>query len=101
MTVTTVAHYHFPPTAREMVLERLLPVAQATLGEPGLEYFHIIETPSDEGHLILIEGWKDNEALASHRERPHFLDGLLGSVVPLLRERNVHTGSPAFEEQFS
>ena len=101
MTVTTVAHYHFPATVREMVLERLLPVAQATLSEPGLEYFHILETPSDEGHLILIEGWKDSQALASHRERPHFLEGLLGSVVPLLRERDVHIGAPAFEEQFS
>ena len=101
MTVTTVAHYRFPAMAREVVLERLLPVAQATLSEPGLEYFHILETPSDAGHLILIEGWKDHEALASHRERPHFLDGLLGSVVPLLQDRNVHIGTPAFEEQFS
>lgn len=101
MTVTTVAHYHFPATAQEVVLERLLPIAQATLSEPGLEYFHILQTPGEEGHLILIEGWKDHEALASHRERPHFLDGLLGSVVPLLRERSVHIGAPAFEEQFS
>ncbi|WP_395405719.1 putative quinol monooxygenase (plasmid) [Arthrobacter sp. UC242_113] len=101
MTVTTVAHYRFPPAAREAVLERLLPVAQTTRDEPGLKYFHILETPSEEGHLILIEGWKDQEALARHRERPHFRDGLLGSVVPLLYERSVHISTPAFEEQFS
>ncbi|MFF2245907.1 putative quinol monooxygenase [Arthrobacter sp. NPDC058130] len=101
MTVTTVAHYHFPATAREAVLERLLPVAQATLSEPGLEYFHILETPSDEGHLILIEGWKDEDTFASHRETPHSIDGLPESVVPLLQERTVHIGAPAFEEQFS
>jgi quinol monooxygenase YgiN len=101
MTVTTVAHYHFPAAAREAVLEQLLPVAQATLSEPGLEYFHILETPSDEGHLILVEGWKDQETFASHRETPHFVDGLLGSVVPLLAERTVHISTPAFEEQFS
>ncbi|MEY9775558.1 putative quinol monooxygenase [Arthrobacter sp. MW3 TE3886] len=101
MTVTTVAHYHFPATTREAVLGRLLPIAQATLTEPGLEYFHILETPSDEGHLILIEGWRDRDALATHRERPHFIEGLLGSVVPLLQERTVHIGAPAFDEQFS
>lgn len=96
MSVTSIAHYRLGegPEA-EHTLALLRPVALATRAEEGNLYFHAVRDASEPGHLILIEGWRDADALAAHRETAHFRGGLLGAVVPRLLGREVFVGAPA------
>lgn len=97
MTIATLARYTMAPGRRAAVLTALQPALDATAAEPGCRYVHVFEDEADPAVLVLVEGWVDAAALARHRTTPHFLDVLMGQVVPLLSGREVLRLTTTFE----
>jgi (4S)-4-hydroxy-5-phosphonooxypentane-2,3-dione isomerase len=46
--------------------------AQASLGEPGVLRFDVIQDQADPAHVVLAEVYRDDEASAAHKLTPHY-----------------------------
>jgi (4S)-4-hydroxy-5-phosphonooxypentane-2,3-dione isomerase len=46
--------------------------ARASLGEPGVLRFDVIQDDADPGHVVLVEVYRDAEAAAAHKQEPHY-----------------------------
>jgi (4S)-4-hydroxy-5-phosphonooxypentane-2,3-dione isomerase len=46
--------------------------ARASLGEPGVLRFDVIQDQADPAHVVLVEVYRDDEASAAHKLTPHY-----------------------------
>ena len=46
--------------------------ARASLGEPGVLRFDVIQDNDDPDHVILVEAYRDADAAAAHKQEPHY-----------------------------
>ena len=46
--------------------------AQASLGEPGVLRFDVIQDQADPAHVVLVEVYRDERAPAAHKLTPHY-----------------------------
>ena len=46
--------------------------AKASLGEPGVARFDVIQDQADPGHVVLVEAYHDDDAAAAHKQTPHY-----------------------------
>jgi autoinducer 2-degrading protein len=46
--------------------------AKASLGEPGVARFDVIQDHADPGHVVLVEVYRDDDAAAAHKQTPHY-----------------------------
>jgi (4S)-4-hydroxy-5-phosphonooxypentane-2,3-dione isomerase len=46
--------------------------ARASLAEPGVLRFDIIQDQADPAHTVLVEVYRDDEASAAHKLTPHY-----------------------------
>ncbi|SUZ33634.1 hypothetical protein ROE7235_03407 [Roseibaca ekhonensis] len=86
--IVLVAKYHVKPGQMDAVighLKTMAPLVKAN--EPGCAYYTASRARDDENLLMLVEHYTDEDALAQHREMPHFKDIIEGKVVPLLEKR--------------
>ena len=74
--------YKCKPGLREEFLERILSegIDEKSRAEEGNFKYDYYLPFDDNGELLLVEKWKDDEALAAHGKQPHFL--LLGELKP-------------------
>lgn len=61
----------------------------ASRSEPGNIAFDLYRKAGDPRSYALLERYASREALAAHRETPHFQDVMLGRILPLLESRTV------------
>ena len=75
----------------EAALKRMAPLVKA--GEPGCTLYHANRSTEKPDLFLLYEHYRDEAALAAHRETPHFKEIIEGTIVPLLdkRERELYT----------
>jgi autoinducer 2-degrading protein len=75
----------------EAALKRMAPLVKA--GEPGCTLYHANRASDNPDLFLLYEHYRDQAALAAHRETPHFKEIIEGTIVPLLdkRERELYT----------
>jgi len=86
--IVLVAKYHVKPGQMDAViahLEEMAPLVKAH--EPGCALYTASRSRQDENLLMLVEHYVDDDALAKHREMPHFKQIIEGRVVPLLEKR--------------
>jgi (4S)-4-hydroxy-5-phosphonooxypentane-2,3-dione isomerase len=69
-----VVHVHarVRPGRVEDFLAATLVNAQASLGEPGVLRFDVIQDQADPGHVVLVEVYRDDDASAAHKLTPHY-----------------------------
>ena len=65
-------HVRVVPGRVEDFLAASLVNAQASLGEPGVLRFDVIQDEADPAHVLLVEVYRDAEAAAAHKETPHY-----------------------------
>jgi autoinducer 2-degrading protein len=53
-------------------LEATLVNARASLGEPGVLRFDVIQDSEDPDHVVLVEVYRDAAAAAAHKQEPHY-----------------------------
>src|SRR5215472_3471903 len=69
-----VVHVHARvwPGRVEDFLAATLVNAQASLAEPGVLRFDVIQDEADPAHVVLVEVYRDAEAPAAHKLTPHY-----------------------------
>jgi (4S)-4-hydroxy-5-phosphonooxypentane-2,3-dione isomerase len=69
-----VVHVHarIRPGRAEDFLAATLVNARASLGEPGVLRFDVIQDLADPEHIVLVEVYRDDEASAAHKLTPHY-----------------------------
>jgi quinol monooxygenase YgiN len=92
--IVLVAKYTVKPghgDAVEAALKRMAPLVAAN--EPGCALYHANRATDNPDLFLLYEHYRDQAALAAHRETPHFKEIIEGTIVPLLdrRERELFT----------
>ena len=46
--------------------------ARASLAEPGVLRFDVVQDQADPAHIVLVEVYRDEEAPAAHKLTPHY-----------------------------
>ena len=46
--------------------------ARASLAEPGVLRFDVLQDRADPGHVVLVEVYRDEQAPAAHKLTPHY-----------------------------
>lgn len=101
MTIVVAGCAPIRRDARDSVMDAASTMRRATLGEPGCISYRFgfaLDEPDD---LILIEVWRDGQALATHLSSEHFtaFADLLRSALkatPSFTQWDVATASPLF-----
>jgi (4S)-4-hydroxy-5-phosphonooxypentane-2,3-dione isomerase len=65
-------HVRVRPERVEEFLAASLVNARASLGEPGVLRFDVIQDQADPAHVVLNEVYRDVEASAAHKLTPHY-----------------------------
>jgi len=60
------------PGQVEEFLAATLVNARASLGEPGVLRFDVIQDEADPAHVVLVEVYRDADAPAAHKLTPHY-----------------------------
>jgi autoinducer 2-degrading protein len=63
---------HVRPERAEDFLAATLVNAQASLAEPGVLRFDVLQDRADPAHVVLTEVYRDDEASAAHKLTPHY-----------------------------
>ena len=56
----------------EAFLAATLVNAQASLDEPGVLRFDVLQNQADPQHVVLVEVYRDDDASAAHKLTPHY-----------------------------
>lgn len=64
-------------------LEATLANARASLQEPGIARFDVVQQQDDPTHFVLVEVYRDAGAPARHKETPHYA-AWRDAVAPLM-----------------
>src|SRR5437667_12185101 len=65
-------HVRIRPGQGEEFLAATLTNARASLGEPGVLRFDIIQDEADPAHVVLVEVYRDGDASAAHKLTAHY-----------------------------
>src|SRR5262249_2541823 len=65
-------HVRVQPERVEELLDATLDNARASLEEPGVLRFDVIQDQADAAHVVLVEVYRDAEAAAAHKETRHY-----------------------------
>ena len=65
-------HVRVQPGRIEDFLAATLVNAQASLAEPGVLRFDVIQDEAEPAHVVLVEVYRDAEASGAHKETPHY-----------------------------
>ena len=65
-------HVRVRPGRVEDFLAATLVNAQASLAEPGVLRFDVIQDQADPEHVVLVEVYRDDDASAAHKLTPHY-----------------------------
>ena len=65
-------HVRIRPGQVEEFLAATLANARASLAEPGVLRFDVIQDEADPAHVVLVEVYRDVEASAAHKLTPHY-----------------------------
>ena len=65
-------HVRLRPGQAADFLAATLVNARASLGEPGVLRFDVLQDQADPEHVVLVEVYRDDEAAAAHKLTPHY-----------------------------
>jgi (4S)-4-hydroxy-5-phosphonooxypentane-2,3-dione isomerase len=67
-------HVHVQPDRVDEFLKATIRNAQASLEEPGVLRFDVVQDQADVAHVVLVEVYRDGEAAAAHKETKHYTE---------------------------
>jgi (4S)-4-hydroxy-5-phosphonooxypentane-2,3-dione isomerase len=65
-------HVRIRPGQADDFLAATLVNARASLGEPGVLRFDVLQDQADPEHMVLVEVYRDDDASAAHKLTPHY-----------------------------
>lgn len=88
MTSALIARYHVIPGNAALVEDALRAMAERVKAdEPACLIYNANVDPDNENLYCLYEVYTDEDAVAAHRETPHFKQFIEGTIVPVLEKR--------------
>jgi len=78
----------------DIVLSLMAEVVRKSVQEKGNLFYKFHQSTTDPNTLVLFEGYKDEAALAEHRNSEHFQTLVIGKIVPVLEAREVIVAIP-------
>ena len=88
MTSALIARYFVKPGNAALVEDTLRTMAERVKAdEPACLIYNANVDPDDENRFVLYEVYESEDAVAAHRETPHFKELIEGVVVPVLEKR--------------
>ena len=87
-----VVHVHVRVKADDLdaFLPATLANARASIEEPGVLRFDVIQDEADPTHVVLVEVYRDAEAAAAHKETTHYATWR-DTVVDMMAEPRAST----------
>jgi (4S)-4-hydroxy-5-phosphonooxypentane-2,3-dione isomerase len=76
---------HVKPELVESFKKATLANAQASLKEPGVVRFDIVQQQEDPARFVFVEVYRDAAAAVAHKETPHYL-AWRDAVAPMMAE---------------
>jgi len=76
---------HVLPDAVESFLQATLANAQASVREPGVARFDVVQDAADPTRFVFVEVYRNPEAPAAHKATSHYL-AWREAVTPLMAE---------------
>jgi quinol monooxygenase YgiN len=65
-------HVQVKPESVESFKKATLANARASLTEPGVVRFDVIQQQDDAGRFVLMEVYRDADAVVAHKKTPHY-----------------------------
>jgi autoinducer 2-degrading protein len=65
-------HVNVQPDRVDEFLAATEPNARASLDEPGVLRFDVIQDQTEPTHIVLVEVYRDSDAAAAHKETAHY-----------------------------
>jgi autoinducer 2-degrading protein len=88
MTSALIARYYVIPGNAARVEDTLRKMAERVKAdEPACLLYNANVDPENENLYCLYEVYENEDAVAAHRETPHFTEVIEGIIVPLLEKR--------------
>lgn len=87
--IYTFAKWRVQEGQIETVLSLLAELKAKSTSEDGNLQYEIHQSNSDANTLVLFEEYKDESALAAHRNSEHYQTLLVEKILPLLEEREI------------
>lgn len=88
MTSALIARYHVVPGNAPRVEDALRAMAaRVKADEPACLLYNANVDPENENLYCLYEVYESEDAVAAHRETPHFKEFIEGVIVPVLEKR--------------
>jgi len=89
--IVIVAHWQTTAEHLDTVLGIVAELAPRSVAEPGCVGYEVLQDADEPTHLVLIERYRDREALDAHLGSAHYQDLVVGGIRPLLTDRRVST----------
>lgn len=87
--IVVVARWQTTEAALPEVLAAVAELAPRSLSESGCVGYEVLHAVDEPTAIVLIERYRDAEAVAAHRNSPHYQELVVGRIVPLLTDRRV------------
>jgi quinol monooxygenase YgiN len=87
--VSLLVWFKFAPEDRAEVAELLRVLTAETRKEPGCVGYTPHPLQEDPDTVMIYEQYRDEHALAAHRESPHFKKYAVAGLYQKMRERNI------------
>jgi quinol monooxygenase YgiN len=87
--ITVLARWELKTGARDEVLAIVAELRPKSLAEPGClsyEAYQLLDAPDT---LLLVERYRDADAIEAHKRSEHYQQLVTGRVLPLLMDRSV------------
>ncbi len=76
---------HVKPDSIQAFREATIENARASVKEPGVARFDVLQQEADPARFMLIEVYRDDDAPAAHKETPHYAKWR-DTVAPMMAE---------------
>ena len=87
--ISYLVRLKFAAEDRAEMAEILRNLADASRQEPGCLNFIPHQVQEDPNTVLIYEQYRDDEALAAHRDSAHFKKYVVGGLYQKMRERNL------------
>lgn len=78
-------HVRVKPEYIDAFTEATLANARASILEPGIARFDVVQNREDACHFVLVEAYRDEQAPAHHKGTPHYATWR-DTVAPMMAE---------------
>ncbi|MYM73206.1 antibiotic biosynthesis monooxygenase [Duganella sp. FT109W] len=87
--ITIVARWLPADGAYEQVKAVIDELRPQSLAEPGCLGYQVFDSADAPRTILILEHYRDAQALEDHKQSPHYQALVVGRVLPLLAERKV------------